>query len=76
MKWKVLLTSYLSTYYSSIDDTESCQTTFDEQIKNLISDTFEYVNTVEKIAKYYNQHDRGAESIYAKKEICFVHVKV
>ena len=25
---------------------------FDEQIKNLISDTFEYVISVEKIAKY------------------------
>ena len=49
---------------------------FDEQIKNLISDTFEYVISVEKIAKYYKQHDRGAESIYAIKEICFVHVKV
>ena len=76
MKWKVLLTSYLSTYYSSIDDTGSCQTTLDEQIINLISDTFEYVISVEKIAKYYKQYDRGAESIYAIKEICFVHLKV
>ena len=58
------MSDILSTY-SSIDDTGSCQTTLDEQIINLISDTFEYVNTVEKIAKYYKQHDRGAESIYA-----------
>lgn len=51
--------------YSLTDETGLCQFHLNEHTINLITDTFEYVDSVEKIAKYLRQPDEIAKSIFA-----------
>jgi superfamily II DNA helicase RecQ len=53
--------------YRLSDTSGDCQSLIDEHVMHLITDTFEYVEAVEEICKYYRQPTNIAESIHAIK---------
>lgn len=44
-----------------------CQNHLNEHVIHIITDTFEYVETVEQISKYFKQPENIAQSVYAIK---------